>query len=705
MGDVGPLADLAEGDDVVVAPADGAPVAPGVLQQLVGLREPEGALPPPQPLVEDDGGHLPALAAAGAVAQHPAAPEAHRIGQRLVGVDDLAVVFRSWSGFIVVVIAVGVDALHRLPACADSVLGGEVAFVRLAGEDHALELRVGELSPGHHVLGQHRAVGRHGVRHRRHGARLHQRRRVLDRSRDVDAGCLPSCVGSGGLRGPGGTGAGRHRPVRELRDRAPVVGLRLRPMRGGPGALRPGGPGCGRLAEQVRARHGLDGAPRRHGAGDRLQQMAGVAHGMAGIDPGRLFPAPVEDGQAGVEGGAATRIGAAVDGRGEHRVGRRVEGGEGVGPRGVGGDAVRRRDGDQAPARRQHREGRANVMQIDVMTDALDAGAGREGRVHQHHGGAQLGQPVPDRLRVVAGHRAARKQAREEAGADGGDLVEVQCAGGPVAKRKLRHDGQHAGARRGFEHHVAGPDHGGLQRRVGQGQRSRELLILELLLRAPGLRGFERRQGLQHPQHGGGTAGACAGLAAHGAAVALEEEHQRRLGRLIGVLPEPGAVRVGGAEGGGHDVAQRACIQRPASLQDGQQGAGRGQQGGGSRPGLRGRGFGDRGDGNGSGRARGRGRRRVSVEHERAPMTGVQEGPQGHGAGHYPPRRSVRPAPRPPPVLLAAERDGAIRPRGRSVAEFPIRNGRHLEGEAAPIREDPQGSCVGCGGGARRRPG
>ena len=158
MGDVGPLAHLAEGNDVLFAAADSAPVPARVLQQLVGLREPERALPAPQPLVEDDGGDLPALAAAGAVAQHPAAPEAHRIGQRLVGVDDLAVVFRSWRVGIVAVIAVGVDALHRLPTRADAVLGGEVALVRLAGEDNALELRVGELPLVDHAFGQHRTV-------------------------------------------------------------------------------------------------------------------------------------------------------------------------------------------------------------------------------------------------------------------------------------------------------------------------------------------------------------------------------------------------------------------------------------------------------------------------------------------------------------------------------------------------------------------
>ena len=166
VGDAGPLAHLAEGDDVFGAPADGAPVAARVLQQLVGLREPERALPSPEPLVENDGGDLPALAAAGAVAQHPAAPEADRIGQRLVGIDGPAVVVRFRCGIVVV----GVDALDRLPAGADAVLGGEVALVRLAGEDHALELGVGQQSFGHHLLRQHRTVGRHGMRHRRHGA-------------------------------------------------------------------------------------------------------------------------------------------------------------------------------------------------------------------------------------------------------------------------------------------------------------------------------------------------------------------------------------------------------------------------------------------------------------------------------------------------------------------------------------------------------
>ena len=157
MGDVGPLAHLAEGDDVRVVSADGAPVAARILQQLVGLREPEGALPASQPLVEDYCGDLAALAAAGAVAQHPAAPEADRIGQRLVGVGGFVAVFGVRSFVVVVVIAVCVDAAYRLPAGADAVLGGEVALVRLAGEHHALELGVGQQTLGHHLPG---SIGR-----------------------------------------------------------------------------------------------------------------------------------------------------------------------------------------------------------------------------------------------------------------------------------------------------------------------------------------------------------------------------------------------------------------------------------------------------------------------------------------------------------------------------------------------------------------
>jgi len=57
--------------------AQRGPVAPRVLDQHFGLGDPERLAPALEPVVEDDAGHLPALAAAGAVAEEPAAPEAH----------------------------------------------------------------------------------------------------------------------------------------------------------------------------------------------------------------------------------------------------------------------------------------------------------------------------------------------------------------------------------------------------------------------------------------------------------------------------------------------------------------------------------------------------------------------------------------------------------------------------------------------------
>ena len=188
MGDVGPLAHLAEGDDVVFVSADGAPVAPRVLKQLVDCESQRGALSAPQPLVEDDGGHLPALAAAGAVAQHPAAPEADRIGQRFVGIEPIRL-SSSEAGAASSLLS-SLSASTRFTVSQPAPMryfGGEMTLVRLAGEDHALELGVGQQPLGHHALGQQWVVGRHGVRHRSHGARLHQRRRVLDRPRHVDA--------------------------------------------------------------------------------------------------------------------------------------------------------------------------------------------------------------------------------------------------------------------------------------------------------------------------------------------------------------------------------------------------------------------------------------------------------------------------------------------------------------------------------------
>ena len=262
------------------------------------------------------------------------------------------------------------------------------------------------------------------------------------------------------------------------------------------------------------------------------------------------------------------------------------------------------------------------MAQIRLMADARDTGARRKRRVHQHHGGTQVRQIIGDGLRVVTGDRRVLEQSREQGGADGGDLVQVQGisrtrAIAALAERAFGHDGEHAGAGRGLQHDVAGPDGGGLQRGVGERQGGGELLQGKLFLRPPCLGRLQRRQGLQHGQHGGGRSGSGAGLAAHEAAVTLDEQHHRGLGRFVGVLPDPGALAVAGAEGRAHGFAQGLGIESPARLQVGKQSGCGGQQR--SRLGADTRGIGISGGcGNGldGGRTRGRVRRRLGVEHE-----------------------------------------------------------------------------------------
>src|SRR6267143_3019489 len=59
--------------------AERRPVALGVLDQLVGLADPDRAAATLQPVVKQDTGDLTALACAGTVSQKPAAPESYGI--------------------------------------------------------------------------------------------------------------------------------------------------------------------------------------------------------------------------------------------------------------------------------------------------------------------------------------------------------------------------------------------------------------------------------------------------------------------------------------------------------------------------------------------------------------------------------------------------------------------------------------------------
>ena len=198
LRNIGPLAELAQRDEVGLAAADRGPVAAGVLEQLVGGGEPQGPAAAAQPVVEDDGGDLAALAAAGAVAQHPAAPETHRRRQHLAIAGGIGGGFGSGAHFLVVIAVIAVvivivrDTRDGLPALADAIERGKMAAMGLTGEDDTFELGVGEQFARYDTCGQHRAVGRYGMGHRRHGGGLHQRRRMF--------------AGAGNARGPGPPG-------------------------------------------------------------------------------------------------------------------------------------------------------------------------------------------------------------------------------------------------------------------------------------------------------------------------------------------------------------------------------------------------------------------------------------------------------------------------------------------------------------------
>ena len=228
--------------------------------------------------------------------------------------------------------------------------------------------------------------------------------------------------------------------------------------------------------------------------------------------------------------------------------------------------------------------------------------------------GRTPGQEVGEGLGVVAGDGGAGKQPREQAGADRCDLVQIQPAGGVLAERALRHHGEHPGAGAGLQHDIARPDRGGLERGIGERQRRRELLEADLLLGALRVRGLQRGDRREHVEHPAGAVRARAGPLAHGAPVAADEHHDRGLGRLVGVLPDPGALGVARAMGAGHGIAERGGIEGPARFEHGEQGPGGVEERGGTV--LDGAGGAGGRDGcRGKLRARGRVRRRVGVEH------------------------------------------------------------------------------------------
>lgn len=136
----------------------------------------------------------------------------------------------------------------------------------------------------------------------------------------------------------------------------------------------------------------------------------------------------VNDGQAGLDGGAVALEQVAVERAAEDDGGVFADGIEGFRPAGI----VRREafagDGDQAAARRQAPERRHHVLEVHAGPRVVHVRGGGEGRVHQYHGRHEaVVEEVVDVGGVVGGDGCAGENAAQQVGAGVGVLVEDQA--------------------------------------------------------------------------------------------------------------------------------------------------------------------------------------------------------------------------------------------------------------------------------------
>ena len=308
-----------------------------------------------------------------------------------------------------------------------------------------------------------------------------------------------------------------------------------------------------------------NGGPRRHQPGHPIQQRGGIGRhaGRRRKDSRILGRHAVDDGQAGLDGGAVARIDPAVDGGGEHDAAALLQPDEAVAPGRIVGRQICARDGDQAAAFGETRQRRGDMAQRRVRDPALDMGGGRERRVHQHDGRAHGRiEMIVDMRGVVARDGDVREQPAEQFGAGLGEFVQDQPRAG-----QLGEDRQQSGPGRGLQHEIGGRDRGGRA-----GRRSRAPIGVENCWSA--WLSSERRV------CDGSSAATLASMASsaaasprgpHRGAELAQEQDLRRLAGLVGGLPIPGAFGVGTAEGRRHGGAQRLGIDGAAAFKIGKQ--------------------------------------------------------------------------------------------------------------------------------------
>ena len=148
---------------------------------------------------------------------------------------------------------------------------------------------------------------------------------------------------------------------------------------------------AGRVAFGVRTTDPVDGAATAgRGGTNRVTQSSSVAE--SGAMPMRsrkqlwiIGRHAVDDGQAGVRGGAVAGIDPAVDAGGEHHAAALLQPDEPIPPGRIVGGQSFAGDGDQTAALGETRQRRADMAQRRIRHPALHMRRGRERRVHQHH--------------------------------------------------------------------------------------------------------------------------------------------------------------------------------------------------------------------------------------------------------------------------------------------------------------------------------
>jgi len=397
------------------------PIALGVIEQLVRLRHPDGAAAPLEPIVEDDAGDLAALAGAGAVAEEPAAPEAHGV---------LGLVGRS---------ADDIESLVHRPR------SGEETRMGLAGINDAFELGLGQLPLRQYGGWQMRTVARLGRRDRGHCRRLHQPGWMRSRARDADRlqrvslverlgeatalGLSPIARLVGELdgfdrRGDGCRWAGRN-GTRTRRHRAH---RRARQDR--------------REARRRRfcSRRNLRDDPIQQGRGVGCYSWRCREHRRVG---GRHA---VDHRQAGRDRRAVAGIDGAVDRGREQDAAPLLQTDKAFAPCGGVRAEVRAGDGDEASAVGKARQRRRDVPERGVGDTALDVNRRRERRVHQHDGRTHAAVEVIVNMRgVEAADRHCWEQRFEQSAAGLGEFVQRQPCPGEFGE-----DRQQAGPCRGL---------------------------------------------------------------------------------------------------------------------------------------------------------------------------------------------------------------------------------------------------------------